>query len=49
MGQLQIGNMSLNTCIDFIQQQELIQKYNSDKSQHSELIYVDTYVFKKRF
>ena len=24
MKQLQIGNMSLNTCIDFIQQQELI-------------------------
>ena len=26
MKQLQIGNMSLNTCVDFIQQQELIQK-----------------------
>ena len=24
--QLQIGNISLNTCIDFIQQQKLIQK-----------------------
>ena len=33
MEQLQIGNMSLNTFIDFIQQQELIQKYNCDKSQ----------------
>ena len=31
MEQLQIGNMSLNTCIDFIQQQELIQKYKNDK------------------
>ena len=30
MEQQQIGNMSLNTCIDFIQQQELIQKYNHD-------------------
>ena len=36
MEQLQIGNMSLNTCIDFIQQQELIQKYNHYKSQPSE-------------
>ena len=27
MEQLQIGNMSLNTSIDFIRQQELIQKY----------------------
>ena len=26
MEQLQIGNISLNTCIDFIQQQELIHK-----------------------
>ncbi len=43
MEQLQIGNMSLNTCIDFIQQQELIQKYNDDKSQHSEQIFADTY------
>ena len=36
MGQLQIGNMFLNICIDFIQQKELIQKYNHDKSQSSE-------------
>ena len=28
MEKLQIGNMSSNTCIDFIQLQELIQKYN---------------------
>ena len=28
MEQLQIGNMSLNTCIDFIQQRESIKKYN---------------------
>ena len=36
MEQLQIGNISLNTCIDFRSQQELIQKYIHDKSQHSE-------------
>ena len=47
MEQLQIGNMFLNTCIDFIQQQELIQKYNYDKSQYSEQIFVDTYVLEK--
>ena len=47
MEQLQIGNMSLNTCIDFIQQQELIQKYNHYKSQPSEQIFADTYILKK--
>ena len=47
MEQLQIGNMSLNTCIDFIQQQELIQKYNPDKSQHSEQIFANNYMLKK--
>ena len=36
MEQLQIGNMSLNTCIDFIQQPQLIEKYNHYKSQPSE-------------
>ena len=36
MEQLQIRNMSLNTCIDFIQQQELTQKYKHDKSQPRE-------------
>ena len=46
MEQLQIGNMSLNTCIDFIQQQELIQKYHY-KSQPNEQIFTDTYVLKK--
>ena len=30
MQQLQIRNMSLNNWIDFIQQQELIEKYNQD-------------------
>ena len=35
MKQLQIRNISLNTWNDFIQQQELIQKYNHDKSQPS--------------
>ena len=44
---LQIGNMSLNTCIDFIQQQELVQKYNPDKSQPSEQIIAGTYMLKK--
>ena len=47
MEQLQIRNMSLNTCIDFIQQQELIQKYKYDKSQPSEQIFADTYMLKK--
>lgn len=47
MEQLQIGNMSLNTCIDFIQQQELIQKYNHHKSQPSEQIFADMYMLKK--
>ena len=46
MDQLQIRNTSLNTRIDFIQQQELIQKYNHDKSQPSEQIFVDTYMLK---
>ena len=32
MEQLKTGNMSLNICIDFIQQQELIQKYNHDEN-----------------
>ena len=43
----QLGNMSLYTCIDFIQQQELIQKYNHYKSQPSEQIFNNTYVLKK--
>ena len=47
MEHLQIGNMSLNTCIDLIRQQELIQKYNHDKSQYSEEIFADTYILKK--
>ena len=49
MEQLQIGNMSLNSCIDFIQQQELIQKYNHDKNQPSEQICADIYMLKKIF
>ena len=44
---LQIGNISLNTCIDFIEQQELIQKYNDDLSQPSVQIFTDTYILKK--
>ena len=47
MEQLQIGNMSLNTCINFIEQQELIQKYNHNKSQPSEQIFAYTYMLKK--
>ena len=47
MEQLQVGNMSLNTCIDFMWQQELIQKYNHDKSQPSEQIFASTYMSKK--
>ena len=46
MEQLQIGNMPLNSCIDFIQQQELIQKYNHYQSQPSEQIFTDTYMLK---
>ena len=42
MEQLQIGKISLNNCIDFIQQQELIQKYNHYKSQRSNQIFADT-------
>ena len=42
--QLQIGNMSLNNCINFMQQQELIKKYNHYKSQPSEQIIADTYI-----
>ena len=49
MEQLQIENMSLNTCIDFIQQQKLIQKYNHDKSQTSGQTFADTYMLKKDF
>ena len=41
MEQQQIRTMSLNTCIYFIQQQELIQKYNHDKSRPA------TYMFKR--
>ena len=39
--------MNLNTCIDFIQQQELKQKYNHDKSQPNEQIFADNYMLKK--
>ena len=46
MEQIQIGNMSSNTYIDFIQQQELIQKYNHYKSQPIEQIFADTYMLK---
>ena len=37
--------MSLNTWIDFIQQQDLIKKYNHDKCKPYELIFTDTYIF----
>ena len=39
--------MSLNTCIDFIRQQELIEKYNHYKSQPSKQIFADTYMLIK--
>ena len=47
MEQLQIGNMSFNTCIDFIQQQELIQKYKHYKSHPNKQIFADTYMLKR--
>ena len=47
MEQLQIGIMPLNTYIDFIQQQELIKKYNYDISQSSKKIFADTYMLKR--
>ena len=47
--QRQIGNMSLNICIEFIQQQELRKKYKHDKSHPSEQILADTYILKKIF
>ena len=47
MEELQIGNMPLNACIDFIHQQELIQKYNHDRSQTREQIFVDSFMLKK--
>ena len=46
MEKLRMGIMSLNACIAFIQQQELIQKYNHDKSQPNEQIFADTYMLK---
>ena len=49
MKQLQIGNIFLDTCIDFIQQQESIEKCNYDKSQPSEQIFADTYMLKNIF
>ena len=42
-------NTSLNTCIDFLQQLELIQIYNHDKTQPSEQIFADTYILKNIF
>ena len=49
MEQTGIGNMTFNTCIDFLQQQELIQKYIHDKSLPTEQIFIDTYMLKKIF
>ena len=46
MKQQQIGSMYSNTCIGFIQQQELIHKYNRYKSQRCKQIYTDTYKLK---
>ena len=47
MEQLQIENMSLNICIDFMQKQELVQKSNHNKSQSSKQIFADTYMLNK--
>ena len=41
--------MSLSTFIDLIQQLELMQKYNHDKSQPSKEIFADIYMLKKDF
>ena len=49
MEQQQIRNMSLDNCIDFIQQEKFIQKCNHDKSQPCEQIFADTYMLKKIF
>ena len=47
MKKQQIGNISLNTGIDFILRLELTQKYNHDKNQPSEQIFANTYMLKK--
>ena len=39
--------MPSNTNIDFIQQQQLIKKYDHYKSQPSEQIFANTYILKK--
>ena len=43
--QLQIGNISLNTCIDFIQQQELVQEY---KHKSTQLLNIRQYLHVKK-
>ena len=47
MKQPQMENISLNSSIDFIQQQELIQKYSHDLSQHREQIFAYIFMLKK--
>lgn len=43
MEQLQLTNMPLNMCIEFIQQQELIHTYNQNKNKSYEEIMAETY------
>ena len=47
MEPLQIGNMSLSTCIDFIQQQELVREIQPLKSLPSKQIFTDTSMLKR--
>lgn len=44
---LQLGTISLSTCTEFIQQQELIQKFNESENQPDYVEVTDTYMLKK--
>lgn len=44
--QLKIGNMSLNACIDLVQQ-ELIQTFNKNENRQDALEVTDTYSLKR--
>ena len=46
MEQLQLTNMPLNMCIEFLQQQELIHTYNRNKNNSYEEIMAETYTVK---
>ena len=45
--QLQLGDMSLNACVEFIQQQELIEKFNQNENPNSEPRVAETFTIKK--